>query len=394
MLGPSYDAITRDWASTEPLRLEDIKNNSKILSISDLAAGLDMTTKKFEEHAWQAAQCDKSDWTLENVPGREVVLGLRFAEPEDGYGKFAGGRIHALAVMLGEKSDLTLKDQGQKLHKLIGPIVESLTGSPLLGWVADAGALAIGWNQVVDKATKQIGGIQLEEDKKYQHDQVPVQRRQARLDLLLACFLLSISLAPLLKAIFTARSVTRASHKLPLALHGLLDMSVLIFTIWMASITLPARGAASAMNSGATVAIEEFSKPRIQEAFVGLAPLLKWCFTARKPNCLKELDEHFSHMPDHLRLDVKHRGGPAKFKEDQGMVLNEVYATLFGKAREVLDGFLVSNGQLALFGITVVAFILLSYYLANTMLRKVHFQKAAVLNVGFAGPFHLAACVP
>eukprot|EP00438_Fugacium_kawagutii_P033840 Skav231492 [mRNA] locus=scaffold354:8537:12133:- [translate_table: standard] len=399
VLGPSYDIIGRDWDKTHSsLRLEDIKIRSKFVTLEDLAVGLHWKEKEFETYAWQACQCDKSHWTLENVPGREAIFSLRFTEPQDSFGPLAGGRLHAASVLFGQKVLHILKEQGETFERVLVPLFASLSGYSYEEFLFQerlaSAAAKVGFDRIVELLLEQVGKNQVEEDNKYQHDKFPVQHRQAKMELLLAGFLLSVSLNPLLKAIFTARSVTLTSHKLFLALHGLLDILVLVFAILVASITMPAWRLAHTLDVSFAIAEKEFSKPAIQGATRALVGISDWCQNTRKTKCFKHFKEHWNHMPDWLRDDVYNSISDDHFVRDTGAALTEVSQIMFSQAKSIVDAFSVSNENLVSFGIAVVAFLLGSAFLANTMLPGVRLQKTALLNVGFAGPFHLAACVP
>ena len=330
---------------------------------------IDIEYRTLANILWDVAQCGSSDvfwgWAPTRPPEvRSVYLTLT-DPPEAGLGLPGGGNLNAFSIMLTRTVRRALLDHATGLRPLALELAKKF-GGDIAGFFAGT----MGWPKMVDFAWSK-----LREAHGGQESRTGIDRYQSRIALKFevskagALFLASCS--PLTKAITTRRSIQEKWSNVVLALHTMLDLVLLFSVMLWASVVFCAKelgdGGQNAADAIADVLATNRNFAGAVRAFVDHK-----CYSSTWSGC----DDRISALTDTVR-------------QMAGM-LHEPFQQLF----LVLKHLAMPVRYLMILGMAFIGFCWLSSYLASASLPKsVQFPRRSLLNMGIAGPLHLAAII-
>ena len=347
---------------TDRRHMHEMFGNPRLLALSKLLS--------------RGGRCDMSSWDWANGDMSSMLLDIRLDARHGGFGPVGHGNMNAFKVYLGRTWRRSLIQHGGSLKGDLQRFAERFgsTKGEAVGFLAGAYVGLRDWTGLVDWMFKTLAGkFDLDESSRW-----PRQDRPGwQMNLAKAAVLLISSCSPLVKAILTARKVRGIQPKIILAVHSALDVSMLALTAMWSSISHSARVFGDALPKLADNLVSFMIQESDFLTHTAVEYYLKECFMSN--------DNHEA-CPT-LATDVREKGVRV-FEE----CLNAVEP--INGAIRALD---MPVEQLMKLGLGFVIFCGLSTRWAVHNVphfKTLQIPGRALVNLGIAGPLHLAVLVP
>ena len=329
------------------------------------------------EQLWRGGRCDRSSWEWAEGDLSSMLFDIRLDPRKEGLGPVGHGNLNAFKVYLGRTWRRSLIQHGGSLKGDLQHVAERFgsTKGKAVGVLAGAYVGVRDWPGLVDSIFKILAGQDGFGLLKYSW---PRQDRLGwQLNLAKAAVLLISSCSPLVKAILTARKVHGIQPKILLAVHSALDISIVVLTALWSSVSHGARVLGYATQNLA----DNLVRLLIQESSFFTHTLLD--FFLKRCHISNANNEACPDLVVHVRKQVVR-------------VFEECM-----KAVEPLNGALraleMPPEQLMKLGLGFFIFCGLSIRWAVHNVphfKTLHIPGRALVNLGIAGPLHLAVLVP